>query len=115
MSLPEVVQPDHWIPIADRLPDENQPVLILIADPPVAVYGRPTVAHLQIEFRGTPDRRLDWWAGVPGNWMRLPADGWIVTHWMPLPTWRDGHWMTRGTCLGMEGPDAPKPADPIVG
>lgn len=99
-----IAQPSHWIPISDRLPPEHQPVLILIADPAAAVDARPTVAHLQIEFRGTPDRRLDWWAGIPGKWMRLPADGWIVTHWTPMPTWRDGHWLTRGSCLGTDTP-----------
>lgn len=102
--MPAPVQPDHWVPIDQRLPEQHQPVLILVADPAVAIDARPTVAHLQIEGADTSNRRLDWWAGLPGKWQRLPSDGWIVTHWMPLPAWRDGHWMTRGTCLGTEDP-----------
>lgn len=83
-----LVQPDPWIAVADRLPPEHQEVLILVADPSVAIYAHPTCARLQVEFRGTPHERNDWWAGVPGNWMRLPADGWDVTHWTPIPAWR---------------------------
>jgi hypothetical protein len=104
------VQPDHWIAVDRDLPKQNERVLVLVADPTMGLDAMPAVARLQIEFAGTPRRRLDWWTGLPGGWTRLPAGGWVVTHWTPLPTWRDGHWMTRGTCLGMEGPDAP-PAD----
>lgn len=99
-----IIQPDHWIAVTDRLPEQHHEVLLLVADPTVAIYARPLVGRLQIEFAGTKHQRNDWWTGLPGDWRRLPADGWIVTHWTPLPTWRDGHWMTRGSCLATPDP-----------
>lgn len=98
--MSDVVQPSPWVPVAERLPPEHVKVLVLLACPDVAIYACPTVARLQIEFRGTPSERADWWAGVPGKWMAIrPAwedEDWIVTHWSPLPEWNDGHGRTRG-------------------
>ena len=93
MSKPDLVQPGHWIAIADRLPSDHEEVIVLIADPSVAIYAVPTCARRDGPW---------WWSGVPGNWMKLPDKGWTITHWTPLPTWRDGHWMTRGSCLGTD-------------
>jgi hypothetical protein len=99
-------QPSPWVPVSERLPPEHQPVLVLLADPEVAIYAAPTVARLRIEFRGTPSERLEWWGGIPGKWMpiRMPRtadgwgpnqgwgnglDGWRVTHWCRLPEFDD--------------------------
>lgn len=90
------VQPSPWIAVGDRLPPEHQKVLVLLACPDVAIDAKPTVAHLQIEFRGTASERCDWWAGVPGKWMAIrPGDDWIVTHWSRLPEYDDFHRPTR--------------------
>lgn len=104
-------QPSPWVSVSERLPPENQAVLVLLANPTVAIDAHPTVARLDHLFRGTQNERLEWWAGVPGNWMpiRMPrtsdgwgpdvcggaADGWIVTHWTRLPEIEDFHRPTR--------------------
>ena len=80
-----------WISVTDRLPQQHVEVAVLIADASVAIYAFPTCARLDIEFRGTANERNVWWAGVPGNWMKLPRDGWSVTHWHELPEWRSNH------------------------
>lgn len=85
-----VTQPSPWVPVSERLPPEHQQVLVLIAAPNVAIYAHPTAARLQYEYRGTDRERVDWWAGVPGNWMAIrPGDGWTVTHWARLPEFED--------------------------
>lgn len=89
-----LTQPAPWVPVAERLPPEHQQVLVLIAAPDVAIYAHPTCARLQVEFRGTPHERHDWWAGVPGKWMPIrPGDdnGWVVTHWARIPEHDEGH------------------------
>lgn len=91
--LAERSHPPPWVPVSERLPPEHQEVLVLIADPSVAIYAHPTVARLQVEFRGAPHERLDWWAGTPGQWVPIrPGSGWSVTHWCRLPEIDHGEW-----------------------
>ena len=64
-----------WIPVSDRLPASIEHVCILISDKDSAIENWATVGYLH--------SGKDWWAGRPGNYDRL--EGWVVTHWMPLP------------------------------
>ena len=58
-----------WISCKDRLPCHHYPVLTY------AINGHNKVDHI------TEDR-----IGTDGNWtLSLPGDGWVITHWMPLP------------------------------
>ncbi len=80
----------EWISVEERLPQQHARVAVLISDTDVAIVNYPTCARMDIEFRGAENERRIWWAGVPGNYMRIPDDGWTVhgwrvTHWMPLP------------------------------
>jgi Protein of unknown function (DUF551) len=75
---------NEWVAVAERLPQPSQHVLILISDERVAITAYPTCAYIDLVFRGKPDQRVDWWAGVPGNYHRVTDDGWTVTHWKEI-------------------------------
>lgn len=74
---PEEVQQMRWIPVEERLPEENVTVLAFNADPHAEKYVLAryrAVAHLGC-FWYQFDQEYDSWC----------ASCWKVTHWMPLP------------------------------
>jgi len=56
----------RWIPVEERLPDQNEPVLIY-----TEMLGR----HV-----ASVDEEGEWFCDYGGEWL-FPN----VTHWMPLP------------------------------
>lgn len=74
---PEEVQQMRWIPVEERLPEENVTVLAFNADPHAEKYVLAryrAVVHFGrcwCQF----DQEYDSWC----------ASCWKVTHWMPLP------------------------------
>ena len=60
-------KPDGWIPVTERLPERNKPVLV-VDESGVNVGSYSPMLH-------------DWWS-LHGDRM---APGPAVTHWMPLP------------------------------
>lgn len=74
---PEEVQQMRWIPVEERLPEENVTVLAFNADPHAEKYVLAryrAVVHFGYcwcQF----DQEYDSWC----------ASCWKVTHWMPLP------------------------------
>lgn len=74
---PEEVQTMRWIPVEEKLPEENVTVLAFNADPHAEKYVLAryrAVAHLGC-FWYQFDQEYDSWC----------ASCWKVTHWMPLP------------------------------
>lgn len=75
---PEEVQAMRWIPVEERLPEENVTVLAFNADPHAEKYVLAryrVVVHFGYcwcQF----DQEYDSWC----------ASCWKVTHWMPLPS-----------------------------
>lgn len=71
-----------WVPMAERLPPTNTPILICASDGTVCAA----------EFEHEPARSWVWWngAGFGGhewdwNWEMVSEPWRGVTHWMPLP------------------------------
>lgn len=85
MTIRPVPSRSEWISVTDSLPPTDKSVAILIADPDSAIYHWPTCAYRRVVHRGTKWEETEWWAGVPGKYMKLPALGWSVTHWSALP------------------------------
>ena len=74
---PEEVQQMRWIPVEERLPEENVTVLAFNADPHAEKYVLAryrTVVYLG-RYWCQFDQEYDSWC----------ASCWKVTHWMPLP------------------------------
>ena len=75
--IPEEAQQMRWIPVEERLPEENVTVLAFNADPHAEKYVLAryrAVVHFGYcwcQF----DQEYDSWC----------ASCWKVTHWMPLP------------------------------
>ena len=75
--IPEEAQQMRWIPVEERLPEENVTVLAFNADPHAEKYVLAryrAVVHFGCcwcQF----DQEYDSWC----------ASCWKVTHWMPLP------------------------------
>lgn len=76
--IPEEAQQMRWIPVEERLPEENVTVLAFNADPHAEKYVLAryrVVVHFGYcwcQF----DQEYDSWC----------ASCWKVTHWMPLPS-----------------------------
>ena len=74
---PTLTQPNEWVSVEDRLPEENVTVLVFNADPHAEKYVLAryrVVVHFGrcwCQF----DQEYDSWC----------ASCWKVTHWMPLP------------------------------
>ncbi len=74
---PAEVQQMRWIPVEERLPEENVTVLAFNADPHAEKYVLAryrTVVYLG-RYWCQFDQEYDSWC----------ASCWKVTHWMPLP------------------------------
>jgi hypothetical protein len=65
------ITPQPWIPVGERLPDEDQPVLVWMPDLPHAEHG------IDIGYYMKSSWGVDWM--VSGGRSAFPS------HWMPLP------------------------------
>lgn len=65
------------IPVAERLPPEDEKVLGWVSDEAVSIYHCPVV----VWWTG---RHRQWWAGLPTSYIDLRRKRWEVTHWLPL-------------------------------
>lgn len=72
--------PPTAIPITEHMPPRNREVLGYVSDADVAIHHFPSV----IRNSGS-DAEPQWWAGLPGHWIALSDERWVVTHWELLP------------------------------
>ena len=91
----DVVERPRWIPVTERLPDDNEAVNVVWVNHSPAIYyqhikDKPQTAT-GVHYRG----KWYWWSAVVqdylaeyGKWEPDLMDAAIeVTHWMPLPEW----------------------------
>ena len=75
--IPEEVQAVRWIPVEERLPEENVTVLAFNADPHAEKYV--LARYRTIVYLGR------YWCQFDQEYDSWCASCWKVTHWMPLP------------------------------
>lgn len=66
-----------WIPVSERLPDNNTPVLVYCEN--TTIQGG-AVRHI-----GSLDSYGFWFLKTKPDIASFPFHDWKVTHWMPLP------------------------------
>ena len=74
---PEEVQQMRWIPVEERLPEENVTVLAFNADPHAEKYV--LTRYRTVVYLGC------YWCQFDQEYDSWCASCWKVTHWMPLP------------------------------
>ena len=74
---PEEVQQMRWIPVEERLPEENVTVLAFNADPHAEKYV--LARYRTVVYLGC------YWCQFDQEYDSWCASCWKVTHWMPLP------------------------------
>lgn len=74
---PEEVQQMRWIPVEERLPEENVTVLAFNADPHAEKYV--LARYRTVVYLGC------YWCQFDQEYNSWCASCWKVTHWMPLP------------------------------
>lgn len=67
----------RWIPVAERLPENNRPVLVYLKN--YTIQGG-YVVHI-----GSYDTAGFWFLSTQPGIASFPVREWVVTHWMPLP------------------------------
>lgn len=67
----------RWIPVAERLPENNSPVLVYLKN--YTIQGG-YVVHI-----GSYDTAGFWFLRTQPGITSIPVREWVVTHWMPLP------------------------------
>lgn len=67
-----------WIPVAERLPDNNNPVLVYCTN--------TTISGGYITHIGSFNSGRYWFLRAEPGIATFPVREWQVTHWMPLPT-----------------------------
>lgn len=75
--LKEEVQQMRWIPVEERLPEENVTVLAFNADPHAEKYV--LARYRTVVYFGC------YWCQFDQEYDSWCASCWKVTHWMPLP------------------------------
>lgn len=75
--LKEEVQQMRWIPVEERLPEENVTVLAFNADPHAEKYV--LARYRTVVYLGC------YWCQFDQEYDSWCASCWKVTHWMPLP------------------------------
>lgn len=75
--IPEEVQQMRWIPVEERLPEENVTVLAFNADPHAEKYV--LARYRTVVYLGC------YWCQFDQEYDSWCASCWKVTHWMPLP------------------------------
>lgn len=67
----------RWIPVTERLPDNNHPVLVRCAN--------TTISGGYVTHIGSCDMKQFWFLRTQPGIASFPVQEWKVTHWMPLP------------------------------
>lgn len=72
--------PADAISITVLMPPSHRAVILYVSDDSVAIHGKPVVGW-NSDSIGTPR----WWTGVPGHYIDLQHERWVVTHWAAMP------------------------------
>lgn len=67
----------RWIPVTERLPDRNLPVLVRCTN--------TTISGGYVTHIGSCDSGKFWFLRTQPGIASFPVREWQVTHWMPLP------------------------------
>lgn len=67
----------EWIPVSERLPDKNNPVLVYCTN---TTIGGGYITHI-----GSFNSGKYWFLRAEPGIATFPVREWQVTHWMPLP------------------------------
>lgn len=67
----------RWIPVTEKLPDRNKPVLVRCAN--------TTISGGYVTHIGSCDSEKFWFLRTQPDTNSFPFREWKVTHWMPLP------------------------------
>ena len=67
----------RWIPVTERLPDRNNPVLVRCTN--------TTISGGYVIHIGSCDSGKFWFLRTQPGTASFPVMEWQVTHWMPLP------------------------------
>lgn len=67
----------QWIPVSERLPDDNTPVLVYCVN--------TTIQGGAVRHMGSLDSGKFWFLKTKPDLVSFPFHDWKVTHWMPLP------------------------------
>lgn len=76
-EAPAVSLNPHWIPVTERLPDNNNPVLVYCTN---TTIGGGYITHI-----GSFNSGRYWFLRAEPGIATFPVREWQVTHWMPLP------------------------------
>ena len=83
-ELLKLREENRWIPVGERLPDTNEPVLVFCEN--VTIQGGYTV-HI-----GSCDKAAEshfWFLRTQPGVSSFPNHEWKVTHWKPMPKGSD--------------------------
>lgn len=67
----------RWIPVEEKLPDNNCPVLVRCTN--------TTISGGYVTHIGCCDMKQFWFLKTQPGTASFPSREWKVTHWMPLP------------------------------
>ena len=79
-ELAKLREENRWIPVEERLPDRNEPVLVFCEN--ITIQGGRTV-HI-----GSCDKMAEnhfWFLRTQPGVSSFPNHEWKVTHWRPMP------------------------------
>lgn len=79
-ELAKLREENRWIPVEERLPDRNEPVLVFCEN--ITIQGGYTV-HI-----GSCDKAAEshfWFLRTQPGVSSFPNHEWKVTHWKPMP------------------------------
>lgn len=75
--IAELEEQLRWIPVTERMPDRNLPVLVRCTN--------TTISGGYVTHIGSCDSEKFWFLKTQPGTASFPVREWQVTHWMPLP------------------------------